>query len=169
MKNLALINPENVSENEANGYNVREAVRAVVIDNDNKIALLYVAKEDYYKLPGGGIEELEDKETALERECLEEIGCKVEVIDEVGEVIEYRKMFQLKQISYCYLAKIVGEKGESEFTDEERDKDFKQVWVPLEESLNTINQSNASSIEGKDYIVPRDKIFLKVASELINK
>ena len=56
MKQLKLINPENVSEEEVKNYSVREAVRAVVFDEDKKVALLYVSKENYYKIPGGGIE-----------------------------------------------------------------------------------------------------------------
>jgi len=72
MKQLKLINPENVSEEEIKKYLVREVGRAVVVDEDKKIALLYVSKENYYKLPGGGIEEGEDKISALKRECLED-------------------------------------------------------------------------------------------------
>ena len=167
MKELVLINPESVSADEANTYSTREATRAIVTDEADRIALLYVEKEDYYKLPGGGIEGSEDKKSALQRECLEEIGCKVEVINEVGIIVEYRKMFGLKQTSYCYLARVIGEKGQSEYTDEELDKGFEQVWLPYEEALQAIKQSNASSVEGRDYIVPRDTIFLKSARELL--
>ena len=40
MKLLKLINPENVSEEEVSSYPVREAGRAIIIDEDGKIALL---------------------------------------------------------------------------------------------------------------------------------
>lgn len=167
MKQLALINPEDVSEEEANTYATREAARAIVVDSDNKIALLYVAREDYYKLPGGGLEGAENKKIALERECLEEIGCRVKVVAEVGCIVEYRKIFGLKQTSYCYLAKVVGEKGQPAYTDKELEKGFVQVWLSFEEALKAILQSNSSSVEGKNYIVPRDTIFLKTASKLL--
>ena len=52
----------------------RKAVRAVVFDDENKVALINVLNRSYYKLPGGGIEESESMEDALKRECLEEIG-----------------------------------------------------------------------------------------------
>jgi hypothetical protein len=53
MKQLKLINPENVSEEEVKNYSTREAGRAVVFNENKNIALLYVSKENYYKLPGG--------------------------------------------------------------------------------------------------------------------
>ena len=167
MKELKLINPENVSEEEVIAYKTREASRAVVIDEDGKIALLHVSNEHYYKLPGGGIEEGEDKMKALERECLEEIGCNVDVVSEIGSIVEYRRIFSLKQTSYCYLAKVKGQKGTPDFTDDEKEGGFEQVWLPYDEALKALNESNATSIEGSDYIVPRDTAFLEEAKFLI--
>lgn len=39
---------------------------------------------------------------------MEEVGAYATVIDEIGMIIEYKAQF--KQISYCYLAKVIGEK-----------------------------------------------------------
>lgn len=167
MKLIKLINPENVSEEEVKNYRVREAGRAVVMDNDGMIALLCVAKESYYKLPGGGIEDTEDKMIALRRECQEEIGCGIEVVGEIGAIVEYRKIFGLKQTSYCYLAKVKGGKGKPDFTDNEKEKGFEQVWLPYDEALKALSGSKAVSIEGGAYIVPRDTAFLQEAKNLI--
>ena len=52
---------------------LREAVRAIVLRN-GKIAILYVSKENYHKLPGGGIEQGENLQEALEREIMEGEG-----------------------------------------------------------------------------------------------
>ena len=82
MEQLLLLNPEYASEEEAAQYPVREAARAVVMDAENNVALLRVANKNYYKLPGGGIEVGEDRISALKRECLEEIGCSIEVVGE---------------------------------------------------------------------------------------
>jgi len=167
MKQLKLINPENVSEEEIKKYLVREAGRAVVVDEDKKIALLHVSKENYYKLPGGGIEEGEDKMSALKRECLEEIGCNVEVINEIGSIVEYRKIFNLKQTSYCYLAKVKGQKGMPDFTEKERNKGFEQIWLSYDEALKALIESKATSIKGNAYIVSRDTTFLKEARKYL--
>jgi len=167
MKQLLLINPENVTEEEVKNYPVREAVRAIVLDADNKIALLHVSNKGYYKLPGGGIEGTEDRLPALQRECQEEIGCVVEVSEEIGSIIEYRKIFGLKQISYCYLAKVQGPKGAPNFTEEEIAGGFEQIWVSYPDALRFMNESKASDIEGRDYIVPRDTTLLKAVENKI--
>jgi len=168
MKQLQLINPENVSEIEVKDYQTREAVRAVVFDKDERIALLHVSKENYYKLPGGGIENTENKMNALERECKEEIGCDIEVINEIGSIVEYRKIFNLKQTSFCYFAKVKGYKGMPDFTDDEKENGFEQVWLSYDEALKALTGSKATSIEGSSYIVPRDILFLKEAEKLFN-
>ncbi len=160
MKLIKLINPEKVSEKEVDSYRIREAVRAVVVDDKEMIGMLYVSKKNYYKLPGGGVEDGESKINALKRECKEEIGCDVNIIKEVGIITEYRKIFHLKQISYCYLAKVKGKKGIPKFTDKENKEGFSVVWLTYERAIKILAESNASNIEGRDYIVPRDIAFL---------
>lgn len=167
MKLIKLINPENVSEEEVKNYRVREAGRAVVMDDDGNVALLHVTKKSYYKLPGGGVEDTEDKMIALKRECQEEIGCDIEIIGEIGAIVQYIKIFSLKQTSYCYLAKVKGEKGKPDFTDDEKENGFEQVWLPYDEALKILSDSKATNIEGSAYIVPRDTAFLQEAKNLI--
>ena len=40
---------------------IREASRAILFDENDLIPLLFVSKYNYHKLPGGGIDEGEDK------------------------------------------------------------------------------------------------------------
>ncbi|MDP3948543.1 MAG: NUDIX domain-containing protein [bacterium] len=167
MEQLKLINPEQASEEEVKLYSVRKAARAVVFDKDKNVALLHVSRFGYYKLPGGGLEEGEDIETALRRECQEEIGCEIEVLGEIGSIVEYRKMFNLTQISYCYLAKVKGVKGTPNFDEGELKEGFKGVWLPYDKALETITQNIASNFEASAYIVPRDIIFLKAAKKYL--
>lgn len=76
-------------------YRIRKASRSIAFNDKNEIALLYVSKKGYHKLPGGGIEKGEDIIKALKREMLEEVGANIEVIDEIGTIIEYRNEFEL--------------------------------------------------------------------------
>src|SRR3989344_7786927 len=160
MKQLLLLNPEDVTEAEASNYPVREAARAIVRDADGMFALLHVAKDGYYKLPGGGLDGDEDKIAALRRECMEEIGCDVDVTGEVGSIVEYRKFCELKQTSYCFSAKVKGEKRAPNFTEDEIVGGFEQLWVTREEALRLMQSCSATNIEGREYIVPRDIAFL---------
>lgn len=165
MELLLTLNPENTTEADRKSYRTREAARAVVVDENQKVALLYVSKDNYYKLPGGGIETNEDPRVALDRECQEEIGCDVEVIEEIGTIVEYRKFCDLIQVSYCYFAQLKGEKGNPQFTEDEVAEGFQQLWVPYREALSLLEKNEAKNLEGKEYIVPRDFCFLSAAAK----
>ena len=163
MKLLATLNPEYASEAEADGYMRREAARAVVFDAEGNIELLGVAKLGYHKLPGGGVEAGEGAVDALMRECREEIGCTVEIIDALGEIIEYRKMFNLKQTSFCFLAKVVGAKGEPGFMPDEIAAGFEIQWVPFSVAKQLLNLDRPEAKEAVYYMIPREKIILEAA------
>ena len=124
------------------GYDLREAARAVVTDNTGAVALLHVTSGNYYKLPGGGIDEDENVEDALARELMEEIGCQAEIVAPLGTVQEYRYYWNMNQLSYCYLARLVGEKGEPDFTDKERSEGFEIVWAKnIDEAIRLLESS----------------------------
>jgi len=163
MKLIKILNPENASEKEVEKFRVRQAARAIVYDKDQNVAILNVSKQNYHKLPGGGVEEGEDLYSALKRECKEELGCDVEIYGEVGQIIEYRKIFNLKQISSCYLVRVIGEKGSPSFTEEEIENGFQIQWLPLKKAILILNSDLPLNDEGKLYIVPRDKTFLEVS------
>lgn len=169
MREIITLNPESAPDEEVQTYRIREAARAIVLDEDDNIALLHASLKNYYKLPGGGLEGAEDKLVGLQRECKEEIGCDVEVRGEIGMVVEYRKMFNLKQISYCYFAHIKGVKADPKFTETELRDGFEIVWLPYTEALALVTESVTDDPEGKMYIIPRDSVLLKVAeSYLVN-
>lgn len=163
MKEILFLNPEDVSEEELRNYEMRQAARAVVLDSNGNVALLHATKTDYFKLPGGGLDEDTDKILALKRECQEEIGCEIEVLNELGVVNEWRKFCALHQISYCYVAKVVGEKGVPDFTESEIEEGFEIVWLPYEEALSTLKESKAEQLEAKEYMVPRDVAILEAS------
>ncbi len=166
MKQLALINLRNATEEDFVGGTLRDAARAVVMDAKGNVALLHVSRDGYYKLPGGGVEEGEDMLLALRRECQEEIGCDVEVVGEIGSTLEYWKEQKEKQTSYCYFAKVAGEKGVPNFTANELKHGFEAVWLPYEEAVQKVRDSKPSNYVG-EYIVPRDLGFLEAAKDFV--
>ena len=89
-------------------YTLRKAARAVLF-KDDKIAILFVSKNNYHKLPGGGIEPGENIHEALQREILEETGCTSEIGEPIGITIEYKDMVGFLQISYVFSAVVIKE------------------------------------------------------------
>ena len=166
MKQIKIVNPEKVSSKVADKYKVREAARAVVLDSNGLMALLHATKDNYYKLPGGGIEIGETKEAALGRECKEEIGCTVKIINELGFITEYRKKYEMRQVSYCYLAQVIGEKGVANLEKDEIEEGFETVWLPIKEATKKILGSQKAKYEAS-HMVLRDSSFLKVAKKLL--
>ncbi len=152
--------------NDKSTLKTREASRAIIFDKNKLIPLLFVSKYNYHKLPGGGIEEGENKAKALIRECLEETGSEIKVNGEVGKIIEFRSKWNLKQTSYCYYGKITS-KGEPDFTENELNQGFKIVWLSLKEAISKVENDKPKNYEGS-FIQKRDIIFLKKVAQIIN-
>ena len=71
----------------------RDSARAIIHVGDDKLALVYATKLGYYKFPGGGINDGEDKLVALAREVQEEVGLVLvaESVREFGVATRYQK------------------------------------------------------------------------------
>lgn len=144
-------------------YLEREASRAIVFDNNKNIALLHATRNHYHKLPGGGLEEGEDVMDALRREILEEIGCRIKNIRELGIIEEYRNKFALHQTSYCFIADLDGPKGASDFTESEMADGFETVWLDFDDAIKRLKKEiGVEHYEGR-FIHKRDLAFLEAA------
>jgi 8-oxo-dGTP diphosphatase len=144
---------------------IREASRAVLFDDQGLVPLLFVAKHSYHKLPGGGVEEGEDRLQALSRECLEETGCGIEVEGVVGTTLEYRSRWKLLQTSTCYYGRVTA-KDAPKFTKKERHQGFTVVWLPLDVAIGVIEQERPECYDG-GFVQKRDLAFLKKAREIL--
>lgn len=166
MKLIETIKLRDLTPVEVQDFEIRKAARAVVFDSSNNIGVLYVSNEKYHKLPGGGLEGEEEIEEALRRECLEEIGCDIEIEEEIGEIIEYRDKWSLKQHSYCYIAKVKGEKGNPSFTEKEVNSGFQIKWLKLEEAIEILKNDSPEDYQGV-FIQKRDSLFLEEVKKLV--
>ena len=117
----------------------RVAVRGIIFI-DGKLLMI----ENNFgeaKLPGGGIESGEDDSEALVREVQEETGYDVlvESIVPFGEIEEKRLSVNepkiWHQISRLYFCDVYPEKGQCNYTENEKKYGFKQILYTLDEAL----------------------------------
>jgi 8-oxo-dGTP diphosphatase len=169
VKNLLIIKEQDITPDspvaDTSTFRKRGAARAVLLDDKGEVYLLNVSNHGYHKLPGGGIDEGEDVKQALERELMEEVGCKAEIVAELGTVVEYRNYDDggLVQTSYCYLAKQVGEQVESTLEEGELAEGMFEVKAKsIDEAIALLAQDKPDNLEGK-FIQKRDLAFLKAA------
>ncbi len=147
-------------------FRQRAAARAVLLDDDDNVAIIEAKNIKIHKIIGGGIEEDEDIEKALEREIMEESGCIGDVKQELGIVIEHRSNRNLIQTNYCYIARLVSDKGQPSFTEGEIEEGFELVWVSLDEAERRFATDEPTEYSAKFQQV-RDSFLLKEARKIL--
>lgn len=143
-------------------YKTRIAARGIIIRNDGMIGIQSKKNTKEYKLIGGGIEEGEEPSIAFKREVLEESGCEIEIIKELGVTEEYITMKDAKQISYIFVAKVLKDTNSVQLTEKEKNEGAELIWVTPQEALRLIKDSYrnlVSSSYSKDYDVYRMKFI----------
>ncbi|OGM11377.1 hypothetical protein A2Z22_01175 [Candidatus Woesebacteria bacterium RBG_16_34_12] len=142
------------------GYRIRRAGRAVLINERNETALMWVGKYSIYKLPDGGIEDHEDIYEGLKREILEETGCHTSIGDEIGLTQEFRDEWKMAQISYCYKAVVTKDAQKLNLTDQEKDDKFALKWTSLLKAI-VLMEKNISSEYDPKFMQRRDLAILR--------
>ena len=123
----------------------RRSARGIVLDEENRIGMLYVKESDVYGLPGGGIDGDESIEEAFIREIKEEIGCDCEIIRELGYVEQNHVRHNVVFTSYYFLARLVGEKGTPTYTEEELKETLSIEWHTPEDAERLIERNKVES------------------------
>lgn len=145
----------------------RLATRTVLLDGDGKVAILKVAKFDYYKIPGGGVEDGEDMVMAARREVLEEAGCECEIVGRLGEIITDISSWKMRDISKGFVARVVGEKATPQFDDYEQERGFELMWAEdLEAAIRTFEKHEVADLSVRQ-LQQRDLEFLKQARKMV--
>lgn len=147
-----------------NNQTLRRAARTVILDGETgKIAVIEARGGDYHKIPGGGIDEGETPEQAAIREAKEEAGCDVELVKKIGELdfVDSKKP-ELIHHSICYLARVTSEIGEPSFDDGEKKRNFRLLWLDINEALSLFKNPKTKSLSDLK-MNNRDMEFVKIA------
>lgn len=170
MNNVILTLDQNVIDPNASvedraHYQIRHAARAVLKDENGRVALMFAGQRQYYKLPGGGIDEGEDVLEALARELLEETGCTAKVTGEIGIVEEWRNFEELHQISYAFSTTKVEQVSSPAFTQSELEEGFEVRWATdINEAIQLVEEKVSHEDIHVRFMAQRDTAILRAAT-----
>lgn len=115
----------------------RPSSRAIIV-RDGKALMIYSEKYDYFKFPGGGIEDGETPQEAVIRETAEESGYRIipSSIEEFGRVVrrnrdKYHENAYFEQENLYWFCEVEEEPGPVKLDGYEADEGFTPVWISL--------------------------------------
>jgi 8-oxo-dGTP pyrophosphatase MutT (NUDIX family) len=141
----------NANTTEPTDYEIRNTVKAVVVNNEGKVLLFT------WNLIGGGVDEGETFEEALHREALEEAGMEIEIVKSLGEVVAYRDFLRKKYFTKGFLCKVVRTISEPTTTDDAEKARPLLIEKPedsiarLEKQIDNLEKENPEKYEGDTY------------------
>lgn len=144
----------------------RAAARAVVFNSKGEILLQHSKRSNFYKLPGGGIQEGETQTKAAQREVLEETGYRIAIKKEIGLVIEHRKKINITQFSYCYLAFARGKQGKVNLDEGEIWEGLEPEWHDAGKVMGLLRNSKKQNYQAW-FRNRREEVFIRRALELM--
>lgn len=103
---------------------VRVSVRALLLDEENRVGMLKISgfdifgQRNHFESVGGGLEPFEDEIIALKREVREETGFHINEIKYLDTVIDEYALLSQVNVHHYYIARIVG-KEKTQLTDRE--------------------------------------------------
>lgn len=122
-------------------YIEMRSARVIILDKDKNILVLHSRGLNYHGVPGGGIKEGEDVVEAAKREVMEEAGCKIKNIRELGIIEEYRNQEEPRhQYTYYFLADLDGEMGQPHFEEDELIEDLEIVPMRIDKFLEILKE-----------------------------
>ncbi len=124
----------------------RPSVRGIIFGG-GKLAMVHSLKYDYYKFPGGGIENGETHEQTLCREVMEETGLGIHpaTIKEYGYVIRKEKGNPedvFIQENFYYLARVTSKIANQKLDAYEAEEQFTLEWVDIADAVE-VNEKHS--------------------------
>ncbi|MDH6364772.1 8-oxo-dGTP diphosphatase [Enterococcus sp. PF1-24] len=121
-------------------YQSRYAAYVVLADENRKEIVLVQAPNGAYFLPGGEIEAGETKETAIDREMIEELGVKVSLGTYFGQADEY--FFSRHRDTYYYNPGYFYQVDTWEQICEPTEKTNQLLWTTPQKALELLKRGS---------------------------
>ncbi|MCQ2742770.1 MAG: NUDIX hydrolase [Bacilli bacterium] len=150
---------------------VRDVARAIVLNEDGKIAIHRIYRNDvfcdqhYLETPGGGVDEGETPEEAVIRECEEELGYIVEVLEKIGRVDDFYNLIGRENHNFFFLCKIKEYKGKHFESDGDN---FIQetIWIDIDEAISLYEKMEDTFVS--KLVKQRELPMLKEAKKVLD-
>ena len=129
----------------------RLAARGIICKED-KVLMIHCAYFNDYTFPGGGVENKEEVELALRRECMEEAGVVIGDIKPYYSIMEKRELDSERYLiheSYFYLCSLE-EYCEQHLESYEIVLGYKPVWISISDAIKA-NEKKKDSLSDTDY------------------
>ena len=155
-------------------WNDRLTGKVVLFNEEDKIALIGNKVNNFFLLPGGGIENNESILDGIKRECREETGCEIEICNALGMIEDFRSREGKHCISHGYSAKVISY-GTPTLTENEIDIGAHVKWLSLLEGIELflLQEEKVRAGEVKFYNtcfnIIRDSLFIRHARDFIDK
>jgi 8-oxo-dGTP diphosphatase len=152
----------------------RTTGKVVLFNKEDKIALIGNKVNEFFLLPGGGIESSEAIKDGIKRECREETGCEIEIQSPLGMTEDFRARDSKHYISYGYSANVISY-GVPTLTESESGIGVYVKWLSLSEAIElfTLQEEKVKVGEVRFYNtcfnILRDSLFIRCAQHLIRK
>lgn len=152
----------------------RPTGKVVLFNEKGEIALIGNKVNDFFLLPGGGIEVDESILDGVRRECREETGYEIEIKDALGVTEDFRSRNSRHCISFGYSAKVISY-GTPTLTVGEADIGAYVKWLPLPKAIELLKLQEERVWAGEVkfyntcFNTIRDLLFTRRAQGLMQK
>lgn len=150
----------------------RPSSRAIIF-KDGLLAVIYSKRQNYVKIPGGGVDPGEDNVTAMIREVKEEAGLTVipKSVKEYGYVhrIQRGKREDIFiQDNFYYLCEVDDSLDFPQYTEAELEEGFMPMFITIDEAIS-INTAFREKNPDDSMIIRELRVLQIVKEEIANK
>lgn len=163
LNKLGFLNPNDLSKEYIETLPVRYGTRVIVFTEDDKVILINLKHKHTYTLIGGNIDDGENIEDSMRRECKEESGYDLDKVIPLGYIEIWKNKY--RRFVFGFIAKTKGDPSELKLTEKEIESGHTVELHEFEEAINILDNEgdgndNLSSIRSLMFM-EESKKYLK--------